>query len=144
MSKMKNVYFAYLIRIFFVIVLFGCYCSKPVKIDENQIPLELRQTVNADRNTISTAIELRTQGWFYVPPQPKSRQAAWGNYDGRTTWWYGYWINKKNSKISARIPVKQQDGVYYGDGIDLRLIWRRGGSPIYPSKLELLLSLPWK
>ena len=28
-------------------------------------------------------------------PQPKSRQAAWGNGDGRTTWFYGFWDNEK-------------------------------------------------
>ncbi len=71
-------------------------------------------------------------------PQPKSAKASWGNTDGRTTWYVGYWINKKTNDNSSATP-KLKDGKYIGDGKGSPG-WRRGGSPRRPTKLEWLLS----
>ncbi len=107
---------------------------------DNQIPSFLRGGISADSATISAAIELHDQGWKYIMPRPKSAQAAWGNGDGRTTWWYGYWQNGKTGAVSKADPVKRSNGLYYGDSQDLRNTWRNGGSPLTPTKLEWLLS----
>ena len=104
------------------------------------IPSFLRQGIQADVATQTIAVEMYLQGWRYVMPSPKSSQAAWGNSDGRTTWWYGYWHNIKTEQVSATQPVKKENGLYYGDDQDLRHMWRRGGSPRYPTTLEWLLS----
>jgi len=104
------------------------------------IPSFLHQGVNADVATQTIAVEIYLQGWRYVMPIPKSNQAAWGNSDGRTTWWYGYWYNLETGQVSASQPVKKENGLYYGDDQDLRNTWRRGGSPRYPNELEWLLS----
>jgi len=105
----------------------------------DEIPAFLRQGISADRKTIIEAVELYWQGWRYCMPQPKSAQAAWGNYDGRTTWWYGYWLNQKTGAVSQTSPVKRLNGIFYGDNQDLRNKWRNGGSPPPPSKIERLL-----
>lgn len=106
----------------------------------NQIPEFLRQGIKVDRKTIIIAIEMYQQGWRYTMPRPKSAQARWGNYDGRTTWWFGYWENIKTNAFSQDMPVKSDNGIYYGNDRDLRFSWRRGGSPRYPNKIEWLLS----
>jgi hypothetical protein len=105
------------------------------------IPSSLRGgNVRCDQVTISLALELTQQGWLYVMPQPKSLQAAWGNPDGRTTWFLGYWINKTTQKTSAEIPIKSEDGIYLGDNKGIRS-WRRGGTPPPPSQLQWLCSI---
>lgn len=48
-------------------------------------------------------------------PKPKSSQAAWGNFDGRTTWYYGYWYNVETKAYSKETPTKKSNGYYYGD-----------------------------
>jgi hypothetical protein len=73
-------------------------------------------------------------------PIPKSRQAAWENRDRRTTWYYGHWDNIKNGECSKEMPVRKDNGTYYGDYQDLRNYWRNGGSPRWPTKIEWLLS----
>ncbi len=109
-------------------------------LSENQIPAFLRKGIQAEKATITAAIEMYSQGWRYTMPQPKSRQAAWGNGDGRTTWWYGYWMNTKTKAVSKTDPVRRDNGLYYGDAQDLRNTWRNGGTPPTPTKLEWLLS----
>lgn len=109
-------------------------------IKDNEIPDFLRKGVNADRITLTQATELYLQGWRYKMPQPKSSQAHWGNYDGRTTWWNGYWYNSQNSKFSQTTPKKQNNGLYYGDNQNRNGTWRNGGSPKYPTVIEWLLS----
>lgn len=110
------------------------------KIDENQIPPILRQEISADRNTIITAVKMHLQGWSYFMPSPKSTQASWGNGDGRTTWWKGYWYNHKTNKYSQDMPKAKINGFYYGDDQNNEGCWRNGGSPSIPSKIEWLLS----
>jgi len=103
-----------------------------------EIPPELRGGIQADNATIQKALEMKRQGWTYVMPEPKSAKAAWGNRDGRTTWWVAYWTNDKTGETSSAEPVLK-DGKYVGDGKGVR-VWRRGGSPPPPTKLEWLLS----
>lgn len=110
------------------------------KLRDNEIPSFLRQGIAVNRATLRTAVEMYLQGWRYRMPVPKSAQARWGNTDGRTTWWYGYWYNEKNGKYSSITPTKQENGYYTGNGQNEKGYWRRGGSPSYPTKLEWLLS----
>lgn len=110
------------------------------KLRDNKIPGFLRQGISVDQNTLKVAVEMYLQGWRYTMPVPKSNQARWGNYDGRTTWWMGYWYNKKTHKYSESTPEKQSNGYYYGDEQDQKGYWRRGGSPSYPTNIEWLLS----
>jgi hypothetical protein len=106
----------------------------------NSIPPELRQgDFSCDKATIQTALELKNVGWTYIMPAPKSPQASWGNRDGRTTWWGGYWVNGKNSLTSSTQPKNDTEGKLAGDGKGVRA-WRRGGSPSAPSKIEWLCS----
>ena len=106
----------------------------------NSIPSELRTgTFPCDKATIQTALELKHAGWSYIMPEPKSPQAAWGNSDGRTTWWIGYWINKNNNSTSLSQPQKDSNGQFVGDGKGMRA-WRRGGTPKPPTKIEWLCS----
>lgn len=92
----------------------------------------------ADSAVISHALDLVRSGWAYTMPIPKSPQAAWGNRDGRTTWWVGYWSNKKTQETSAKPPVKV-DGKFIGDGLGAPG-WRRGGAPRTPTLIEWLCS----
>jgi hypothetical protein len=110
------------------------------KLDNNQIPVFLRQGINVDKQTLIVAVEHYLQGWVYVMPVPKSKQAYWGNDDGRTTWWAGYWFNNKSNKYSESTPEKHSNNYYYGDDQNYKGTWRNGGSPDYPTKTEWLLS----
>ena len=109
-------------------------------LDDNKIPNFLRQGINVDKQTLKTAVEMYLQGWRYTMPAPKSSQASWGNHDGRTTWWKGYWYNNKTQKYSRKTPEKQTNGYYYGDEQNDEGYWSNGGSPKYPSKIDWLLS----
>lgn len=80
---------------------------------DNAIPSFLRQGIDVSKQTLITAVEMYYQGWRYTMPQPKSAQAYWGNGDGRTTWWKGYWYNNKTKTYSATTPTKQKNGNYY-------------------------------
>lgn len=103
------------------------------------IPPELRAGIETTQATIDRALAMQKQGWGYVMPMPKSPQAMWGNTDGRTTWWNGYWINRTTKQYSSTEPALKE-GRYVGDGIDSSG-WRRGGSPRRrPTDLEWLLS----
>jgi hypothetical protein len=105
----------------------------------NSIPSGLRKpSFSCDAVTFQTALNLKRAGWTYIMPQPKSPQAAWGNHDGRTTWYVGYWANKDRS-TSATQPKSDATGALVGDGKGA-LNWRRGGSPALPSKIEWLCS----
>src|ERR1051325_8461985 len=107
--------------------------------DANSIPSELRSgSFSCDKATIQTALDIKHAGWTYLMPEPKSPQAAWGNPDGRTTWWIGYWVNDKDHSTSLEQPKKDK-GRLVGDGKGGRA-WRRGGSPLRPSKVEWLCS----
>jgi hypothetical protein len=110
------------------------------QIRDNVIPSFLRQGIAVKSRTIRTAVEMYLQGWRYAMPVPKSRQAAWGNFDRRTTWYYGYWFNIKTEECSKETPVRKENGNYHGDYQDLRGYWRNGGSPRWPTKIEWLLS----
>lgn len=105
---------------------------------ETKIPSTLRGGIKAGQSIINIALEMQKQGWSYTMPRPKSNQASWGNSGGRTTWWRGYWFNKRTKRYSSTTP-KLKDSKYIGDNIVSRG-WRRGGSPRTPSKLEWLLS----
>jgi hypothetical protein len=106
----------------------------------NQIPSELRQgEVSCDKATIQAALELKRAGCDYVMPEPKSPQARWGNRDGRTTWWIGYWQNKKAHLMSSKQPAKDEKREWIADGLG-GPAWRRGGSPPRPSKIQWLCS----
>ncbi|MCT4615299.1 MAG: hypothetical protein N4A49_10545 [Marinifilaceae bacterium] len=110
------------------------------KIQNNEIPKNLRQGIRANKNTITIAMKMHFQGWQYFMPIPKSSQAAWGNNDGRTTWWKGYWYNLKTKKYSRSTPVLRKSGDYKGDYQCDKGRWRNGGSPHHPSKIMWLLS----
>jgi len=105
---------------------------------EPKFPTSLRGGIKVDQRTIDIALEMQKQGWVYVMPRPKSKQAGWGKTNGRTTWWVGYWLNEKTKQHSSTIPMLK-DGAYVGDGKS-GPGWRRGGSPRRPTKLEWLLS----
>ncbi len=102
------------------------------------VPSSLRGGIPADQATISQALEMQKAGWVYTMPEPKSKKAAWGVRDGRTTWWVGHWDNTLTKQTSAATPTRV-DGKWVGDGQGSGG-WRRGGSPGAPSKLEWLLS----
>jgi len=103
-----------------------------------QIPQGLRRGIEADSATVQKALEMKRQGWTYIMPAPKSAQAAWGNRDGRTTWWAGYWKNNKTNETSSSEPILD-NGRYRGDNNGVRY-WRKGGTPPPPTKIEWLLS----
>ena len=101
---------------------------------------EIGNKCSASENDIEEAILLAAQGWRYTLPRPKSRQAAWGNTDGRTTWLYGYWENIDTNEYSSKKPKLGQSGIFIGDGQKLKGYYRNGGSPSYPTKIETILS----
>ena len=103
-------------------------------------PVQLRPAnFPCDKETIEKAVKLKRAGWTYIMPQPKSAQARWGNGDGRTTWWVGYWVNEGTNATSSVQPERTPDGQWIGDGKGIRF-WRRGGSPLAPTKIEWLCS----
>jgi len=110
------------------------------KLADNKIPGFLRQGINVNKQTLRVAVEMYLQGWRYTMPRPKSSQASWGNNDGRTTWWKGYWHNSKTQKYSRQMPKKRTNGYYHGDEQNDKGYWSNGGSPRYPSKIDWLLS----
>jgi hypothetical protein len=75
--------------------------------------------------------KLTAEGWCFMPPRPKSAQAAYGNYDKRTTWFYGYWVNSAEQECSLETPrLIPKHGIYVGDGRDCEsaaYTWRNGG-----------------
>ena len=110
-------------------------------IRDNQIPDFLRGGITCNSRLLKTAIKMYFDGWRYTMPRPKSNQARWGNSDGRTTWWYGYWSNEKTGIYSSSTPKKiRGTNSYVGDRQNNSGSWRRGGSPSIPTKLEWLLS----
>ncbi len=96
-------------------------------------------TFPRDPQTMELALELKRAGWTYIMPQPKNTQARWGNGDGRTTWWIGYWKNEQDDTSSSIQPQKGARGHFIGDRKGY-LHWRRGGSPPAPSQIEWLCS----
>ena len=94
----------------------------------------------ASSREVEEAFSLASQGWRYTLPRPKSPQAAWGNGDGRTTWWYGYWKNSQTGKYSSTKPKPTKAGAWVGDDQNLAGYYRRGGSPTFPTKVERILS----
>lgn len=100
----------------------------------------LGKKYSASSREVEEAYSLAAQGWRYNLPQPKSPQAAWGNSDGRTTWWYGYWKNSQTGKHSSTKPKLSKTGIWAGDDQNLAGYYRRGGSPAYPSRVERILS----
>ena len=106
----------------------------------DSIQVQLRPAKFAfDQETLQKALELKRAGWTYVMPQPRDARARWGNDDGRTTWWIGYWTNERNQMTSASQPQRNGSGQWVGDGKGIRS-WRRGGSPLAPTKIEWLCS----
>ncbi len=97
----------------------------------------LRGGVQASAAEERLAKQIKNAGWEYVMPRPKSAQAAWGNNDGRTTWWRGYWRNAVNKTFSSTQPV--QANAWKGDGIQ-NVGWKRGGAPPRPTVVEWLCS----
>jgi|GEM_PF-1179353 len=110
------------------------------QLQDNQIPDFLRQGINVDKTALKIAVEMYLQGWRYTMPRPKSNQARWGNKDGRTTWWPGYWYNEKTQEYSRKTPNKQGNGYYDGDEQADKPFYEYGGSPSYPSRIQWLLS----
>ena len=101
----------------FPILICGLFLGTPAFAQSsNSIPAELRPAGFAcDKATIQIALELNHAGWTYHMPEPKSPQAAWGNGDGRTTWWIGYWTNKKDHSTSLKQPKANDAGKLEGD-----------------------------
>jgi hypothetical protein len=104
------------------------------------IPDFLRQGIDATPEQIAVAVEMYNQGWRYTMPEPKSAKAAWGVRDGRTTWYYGWWKNKKTGAYSSITPHKNENGEYIGNGTNDSGSWRRGGSPGRPDVYMFLFS----
>jgi hypothetical protein len=100
----------------------------------------LRQGIKASENDYQIACEMYSQGWKYTMPRPKSSQAAWGNNDGRTTWYNGHWYNSKTNLFSETTPQKKDSGLYLGDNQNSSNSWRNGGSPRTPDIYMFLLS----
>lgn len=98
-------------------------------IRDDEIPNFLRQRVEAPRDQIIHAIVMYKQGWRYTMPRPKSAQAAWGNSDGRTTWYNGWWYNEKTNLYSSSTPEQGESGLYLGNNQNASNTWRNGGSP---------------
>jgi hypothetical protein len=91
-------------------------------------------------NCSSTITCLRASGWRYIAPTPKSHQAAWGNYDRRTTWYYGHWTNGTDfSDSQPKVQVFHGRYLVIGDGINNSRYYRNGGSPAGLSKIEMQL-----
>ena len=109
-------------------------------IEDDVIPPFLRQGIEADRDTIIKAVGMYDQGWRYTMPRPKSAKAAWGNHDGRTTWYYGWWYNEKTGLYSSTTPVIKENGLFIGDNQNRSGSWRNGGSPENPDPFMWLLS----
>ena len=126
-----------ILRILSLTLLLQFLCAS-ILAGKPEIPSILRGGIKVDQKTIAIALEMQKQGWAYVMPRPKSPQARWGNTDGRTTWWVGYWHNKTTKKYSSTTP-QLKGKTYVGDGKG-GPGWRRGGSPRRPTKLEWLLS----
>jgi hypothetical protein len=103
--------------------------------------VSLRSGRTAGAAEVATATALKKAGWTYVMPKPKSAQAAWGNKDGRTTWFLGYWQQTGSTELSVRMPAKQVDGSFKGDGAATPGAWKNGGSPPAPSNVEWLCSI---
>jgi len=85
----------------------------------------------ANANVSEACRRLMLEGWCFIAPTPKSAQANYGNYDRRTTWWIGYWINASAGECSESIPryVPKYD-IVIGDGKNCRTIqnsYRNGG-----------------
>jgi hypothetical protein len=113
---------------------------KTDQIKDNTIPVFLRQGIEVSKDTIVTAVELYKQGWTYFMPKPKCQGTARGNQEGKTTWWCGYWYNKERDCYSYTIPVKKENGLYYGDRQNKKDTWRWCKDNNKPSKLQWLLS----
>lgn len=126
--------------VFLLTGLFAIFSTPLSAQADMSIPAELRAGIDADQATIDGALDLQHDGWAYIMPRPKSPQAAWGNPDGRTTWYQGYWINKQSNQTSLQVPAKGPEGHYVGDGLGTSE-WKRGGSPRLPTKLEWLCSI---
>ena len=110
------------------------------QIQDNQPPSFLRQGIAATRDQLIRAIEMYDQGWRYTMPRPKSAQAAWGNSDGRTTWYNGWWYNERTHLYSTATPSRRDSGLYLGDGQNSSNTWRNGGTPSAPDIYMWLLS----
>lgn len=81
---------------------------------------------------------IRAAGWRFHAPVPKSAQAAWGNQDRRTTWFYGYWTDGRS--VSHTVPRVRKFGSrckVFGDGVDNRGYYRNGGSPAPLTQIEI-------
>lgn len=101
----------------------------------NAIPVELRLgSFSCSGSAVQTAIDLKHAGWTYIMPEPKSRQAAWGNPDGRTTWWVGYWVNGRTGASSFAEPKKR---IPLANGLATATVSRFGGEEVllrHPAK----------
>ena len=106
----------------------------------NKNKSHLRNGIQASNNEIQSACEMYDQGWRYTMPRPKSAQAAWGNSDGRTTCYSGWWYNSKTNHYSHTTPKKSSNGLFLGDNQNNSHTWRRGGSPRKPDVYMFLLS----
>jgi hypothetical protein len=101
---------------------------------------QLRKGISASDSDIKIACEMLAQGWKYTMPRPKSAQAAWGNSDGRTTWYNGFWYNSISNLYSVVTPTRKDSGLYLGDNQNTSNSWRNGGSPRKPDIYMYLLS----
>ena len=81
--------------------------NKKVDNDYEKYLSQLRSGISASAQERVIACEMLSQGWKYTMPRPKSAQASWGNSDGRTTWWNGYWYNSQTDLYSNATPQKK-------------------------------------
>lgn len=127
------------------VLLFSDGTWKKRGIKSNDIFLKNRIAILAHKHSLTPKEEeeafiLASQGWRYTLPRPKSAKAEWGNYDGRTTWWYGGWTNEALDQYSSIKPKNRGSTILVGDGQNFLGMWRNGGSPATPSKVEVVLS----
>ena len=106
----------------------------PNSSETNRIPQFLRPGITVSKDVLKKAIEMYQQGWRYVMPRP-SYSAS-----GKTNWWFGYWYNHQSKKFSTTTPLKNRNGIFYGDEEINQGNWKRAEHPGYPTKLQWLLS----
>jgi len=91
---------------------------------------------SASAADVASANKLQASGWTYVMPEPKSKTAAWGNKNTKSTWYPGYW---KNAGGATSVVQPTEADAFKGDG-ESKPKWKDGGSPKAPSFVEWLCS----
>jgi len=135
------------VRLTTTLALFAVLSATPVLGQDASVvePLNAHQTTDHTREasvaTVNTALRLKAHGWRYIPPRPKSPQAAPDNPDRRTTWYLGYWHNTKTGATLQHVPKgsTRKETPFSDPTAPTR--WRTGGPPPPMTPLQQLLSV---